>query len=175
VSNLLGRIRFVIRKLKASPSQRKAFKLQRETAEMILDVVTRWNSTFYMLERLIKQKKAFNNWLETNPKIGKIHLGYLKLSTADWSLIDRKVEHLNVFEEATKLLSGDKYVTLSMVMPTFIELFTYIENAMNNDDVLNRIKEVLTKAHQVSSKYYEFSDDSIFYLSVVVLDLRFKV
>jgi len=80
VSTLLRRIRFVIKKLRASPVQYKAYKLQCQVADieflvMILNIPTRWNSTFYMLERLLKQKKGFNNWLSTNPKVEKVKLG----------------------------------------------------------------------------------------------------
>jgi len=75
VSNLLHRIRFTIKKLRDSLAQKKAYKLQCQAAEigflmMTLDVSTRWNSTFYMLERLIKQnKKGFNNWIATDPTV----------------------------------------------------------------------------------------------------------
>jgi len=84
------------------------------------------------------------------------------------------VEHLSVFEEATKPLSGDKYEILSMVMPTFIELFSYIENVVSKPDVIFKIKQALTKAHSILSKNYGFSDDSVFYLAAIILDPRFK-
>jgi hypothetical protein len=60
-------------------------------------------------------------------------------------------------------------------MPAFIEMFTYIENQMKNSEVSLRIKEALTMSHKVLSKYYNFTDDSIFYIASVVLDPRFKV
>src|SRR5690242_6666024 len=34
---------------------------------------------------------------------------------------------LEMFENASKMMSGEKYPTLSFVMPIFIELFTFIE------------------------------------------------
>ena len=78
------------------------------------------------------------------------------------------------FEEATTLLSGSKYITLSMVMPTFIELFTYIETVMEREDIQLDVKLAFSHSHTVLSKYYEFSDDSSFYLAAVILDPRFK-
>jgi len=102
-------------------------------------------------------------------------LGYLKLSDADWITIEEIVEHLSVFEEASKLLSGDKYVTLSMVMPTFIELFSYIKSVIKKPGVSLQIKQTLTNAHSILSKYYAFFDDYMFYLAAVILDPRFKV
>jgi hypothetical protein len=79
-----------------------------------------------------------------------------------------------MLEKATELLSGDKYMTLSLVMPTFIELFSYIECVMIQDNVSNIVKEALSNSHSVLSKYYGFSDDTTFYLAAVILDPRFK-
>jgi hypothetical protein len=79
-----------------------------------------------------------------------------------------------IFEEATKLLSGDKYVTLTLVMPAFIELFSYIESVMVKAVVSNSVKEALTQSHSVLFKYYEFSDDCIFYLAAMILDPQFS-
>jgi hypothetical protein len=70
VSNLLRRIRFAIKKLQSSPAQMRAYKLQCEAANtdyltMISDVTIHWNSTFYMLQRLLRQRTGFNNWFGT--------------------------------------------------------------------------------------------------------------
>ena len=127
-----------------------------------------------MLQRVLCQRQGFNNWLGTNPKVGKMSLGFLKLQDSDWHIIQQMVEHLNVFEEATKLLSGSKYITLSMVIPTFIELFTYIETVTEREDIQLDVKLALPHSHTVLSKYYEFSDDSSFYLAAVILDPRSK-
>jgi hypothetical protein len=65
---------------------------------------------------------------------------------SDCSVVQQIVEHLSMFEEVTKLLSGDKYMTLSLVMPTFIELFSYIECIMIQDNVSNIMKEALSNS-----------------------------
>ena len=65
-------------------------------------------------------------------------------------------------------------MTLSMVMPTFIGLFSYIESVIKKPGVSLQIKQTLTNAHSILSKYYAFSDDSMFYLAAVILDPRFK-
>jgi hypothetical protein len=127
-----------------------------------------------MLERILRQKQGFNNWLLTDPKVGQTTLGYLKFQGSPWEIIEQIVEHLGVFEEATKLLSGSKYVTLSLVMPIFIELFSHIEEVMEQENVQQDVKVALSRSHSVLSKYYEFSNHSPFYLAAVVLDPRFK-
>ena len=180
ISNLLRRVRFFIKKLRCSPQQRNLYELQCKAANLsckmlILDVKTRWNSTFYMIERLIEQKRAVEYWLSTNPECGKIKMGYLKPSDDEWKLLEEIMIHLKVFEESSRLLSGSKYPTLSLVMPAYIELFTYIENQMSRDEVSQMVKEALTDSHSILSKYYNFTDDSVYYLGSVILDPRFKL
>jgi len=179
VSNLLRRIRFAIKKLRSSPAQKKVYELQCKAAEvkpnmLQLDCRTRWNSTYDMLSILYKQRKAFDYWLATDPQVNKVKLGYLKLTTEEWDMVKQMITHLKGFEECTKLASGSHYVTLSMIMPAFIELFTYIESRTADNSVNERIKIALTKAHKILGKYYNFTDDSIYYLAAVILDPRFK-
>eukprot|EP00474_Spongospora_subterranea_P007798 CRZ08256.1 hypothetical protein [Spongospora subterranea] len=70
-------------------------------------------------------------------------------------------------------MSGEKYPTLSLTMPVFIELFAYLEAEVENtkDGQLNN---ALCAAHACLAKYYTFTDDSPFYLLAVLLDPRFK-
>ena len=102
VSNLLRRVRFAVTKLRSSPEQRTMYEIQCDAAKLPkrmipLDVKTRWNSTFHMLDVLCKQKKAFDYWLGTNPEVGKVNLGYLKLNESDWNLIENIRDYLRVF------------------------------------------------------------------------------
>jgi hypothetical protein len=178
-SSLLKRLRFVIRKLRSSPEQRKKFLGQCELANvqqliLILDVPTRWNSTYYMIKRAIEVREGFHNWIGTNPEIGKTKMASYQLEPHEWDLLQTVQSVLEKFELATKLISGTKYPTLALVMPLFIELFSYIEaqvSALSPDDP---IAIALSKAHEVMSKYYTFTDDSAFYLLSVLLDPRFK-
>ena len=71
-------------------------------------------------------------------------------------------------------MSGEKYPTLSLVMPIFIELFSYIENKVRMESEDIDIKVALSAAHSVLAKHFSFMDDSPFYLLSVLLDPRFK-
>ncbi|XP_047135522.1 zinc finger BED domain-containing protein 4-like [Hydra vulgaris] len=64
------------------------------------DVATRWNSTYYMLERILHLKPAIAATLLKFPSVG------IEFSVQDWSLYEKVVRILSVFEEATKMLSG---------------------------------------------------------------------
>ena len=74
-SSILQRLRHIVKKLLSSPSQRKQFLGQCKLANvdelmLILDVKTRWNSTYHMIERAVKVRDGMNNWLRTDPEIG---------------------------------------------------------------------------------------------------------
>jgi hypothetical protein len=71
-------------------------------------------------------------------------------------------------------MSGENYPTLSYVMPIFVELFFYIKRHVANVEDENPMKDALTAAHAVLSKYYSFTDDSSYYLLFNMLDPRFK-
>ena len=61
---------------------------------LIQDVPTRWNSSYYMLERLVEQKKAITaSSAECQPPT--------ELRSHQWVLAEKVVKLLKVFEEAT--------------------------------------------------------------------------
>jgi hypothetical protein len=101
---LIRRLRFAIKKLRSSPQQRDAF-LKYAAAEQdsallpILDVPTRWNSTYLMLQRILKLKATCTTWISKSPTIGKVTLESetFSLSEDDWDLIKRFTNHLQWF------------------------------------------------------------------------------
>ena len=76
---------------------------------LIQDVTTRWNSSYYMLERLIEQKRAITVAnTECQPPT--------ELRASQWLLAEKVVLLLKIFEEATREASGD-YASASVVIP----------------------------------------------------------
>ena len=78
---------------------------------MIQDVSTRWNSTFYMMERLLEQRWPLTATLSDPDLKGKKN--YLDLKAEQWVLLEELVVGLRPFETATKYLSGQEYPTAS--------------------------------------------------------------
>jgi hypothetical protein len=178
-SLLIRRVRYVIKKLRSSVKERESFLFHCQATKApqlipILDVRTRWNSTYEMLYRIVVLRKAFNSWISSNPVIGKVKLGQFFLTDSDWVDLERIIAHLSVFADASKLLSGNSYTTLSLVMPVYIETFKYIESEVKRDDLSEKEQIALTNAHQVLSKYYAFTDDCPVYIASLLLDPRFK-
>ena len=67
---------------------------------LVLDVSTRWNSTFLMLSRAIKFKAALGNLADVEPSYVSF------LSYSEWRRAEVICELLKPFSEITNLISG---------------------------------------------------------------------
>lgn len=91
----------------------RAIQQQLKVAEhkLIQSVPSRWNSVFYMLQRLFEQKELLpqpSAFWGTNT---------LCLDEGEYSLIKQTVDSLQPFEEVTSEVLAEKYVSVSKVIP----------------------------------------------------------
>lgn len=75
------------------------------------DVRTRWNSTFLMLERLIKLKEPLTIVMMT------LKGAPTNLSSEEWNIIEDMIPLLRPFDKLTVELSAEHYPMISMVIP----------------------------------------------------------
>lgn len=108
-------VRFFHHSTKAS-DKLKALQTQLQLPEhkLIQAVETRWNSVFYMLERLT-----------VTTALCLLGRNTMCLSDDEWSCISQAIEALRPFEQATKEVSAEQYVTISKVIP----LVSLLQNA----------------------------------------------
>lgn len=78
--------------------------------KLIQDVPTRWNSTFYMFQRFVELENPIRSVL------GLLDTALPQLSVDEWILIKQLCEVLKYFEEATKSVSGENYMSASLVI-----------------------------------------------------------
>jgi hypothetical protein len=77
-----------------------------------MDNETRWSSTHDMLSRFAEQKNALVAWsAQSKSEASKL------IKTAAWSLIEKLVELLRPFRDATDYLQSDKRPSISSVLP----------------------------------------------------------
>jgi hypothetical protein len=89
--------------------------------KLIQDVPTRWNSTFYLLQRLLEMKNAIVLYATDHN---------IQVPTAnEWKLMEKVIRLLQPFEEYTKLLSSNN-APVSVVIPAVAVL----QHFLNKDD-----------------------------------------
>lgn len=79
--------------------------------KLIISVETRWNSAFYMLERLHEQMDPVTTALSL---LGKSDLCF---TNEERSVIHLTIEALKPFEEATREVSAERHISISKVIP----------------------------------------------------------
>jgi len=99
------------------------------------DVVTRWNSTLSMLRSMIPMKEA----------IDKMRLTTLPCpSPQEWNKVQSLADFLEPFEDATKMLSGSSYCTLSQASFLMTALKDHMTKNLSTSDF--GVKDMLAKA-----------------------------
>lgn len=100
---------------KSTTANRKFMTYQKnngikEPTKILQDVSTRWNSTFYMLERFVELETSIRGTLGLLDKVPNV------LYLNEWTVIKEFCKVLQPFEEATRAVSGEQYITASMVI-----------------------------------------------------------
>ena len=108
-------------------------------------VPTRWNSTYYMLERILYLKSATATTLLIRPSSG------IEFTVQDWNLCEKLVNILAIFEEATKLLSG-KDACISAYIPIVTTILKSFKVSSDEKEVIG-MKNALKKA--MGARFYD--------------------
>lgn len=107
---------------------------------MIADISTRWNSSYIAWDRLIKIKsyiqmlivELINNENDIDAKKDGKQLEKIMLSSDEWDLLQDLIIILGPFEEATRYLGGEKYVTHSIMIPIIERIKTLLLSPSSN-------------------------------------------
>lgn len=102
--------------------------------KLIQDVSTRWNTVYYMMERLIEVRWPVVAVLSNPDVTKKSHAATLEMTTEQWNLMTEVSPLLKPFELATVLLSSEKGATSSCVFPVVIGIRERLENTGEEDD-----------------------------------------
>ncbi|CAL1529445.1 unnamed protein product [Lymnaea stagnalis] len=92
---------------------------------LIQDVATRWTSTFYMLERLLEQKRAITLYCQ--------NVEMTNLTATQWNICDHLIKTLRPFEEETKKASL-ACSSAGMIIPGIRLLQRFLERPANPGD-----------------------------------------
>ncbi|KAL4096990.1 hypothetical protein QTP88_021842 [Uroleucon formosanum] len=78
--------------------------------KLIQDVQTRWNSTFYIISRFVELEDSIRGTL------GLLDKAPENLKGEEWIILKEMCQVLKPFEEATRVVSGEKFMTSSLVI-----------------------------------------------------------
>lgn len=125
------------------------------------DVQTRWNSTFYMLQSLIEQKRAIGVYVSEHELPATI-------TANQWNLMEKMINILAPFEELTRHVScSDSFA--SDVIPAVTVLQRLLSKEVDEDHGVKTMKNTLLGALQ---KRFSDMEQNPLYCIATLLDPR---
>lgn len=131
--------------------------------QLVQDVSTRWNSSYYMMSRLLEQKRTVSLYL------AETSVNFENLSTEEWILLGKSLELLKPFEEITKIISSS-CSSISEVIPHLKTLQKYLENYNDENNDIMEIKNLLANDLKIR---FDLNHNKLFNLATL-LDPRYK-
>ena len=125
---------------------------------LIQDVSTRWNSTYFMLDRLAEQQVAPYAVIH-DAAITKPHHQYLDLKDTQWNLLTQMVVVLKPLQVATTVFSADLNLSCSIIYPVINGLLS--NHLVVTADDLPSVKVFKdTVAKELNRRFTPFSTDT---------------
>lgn len=136
--------------------------------KIVQDVVTRWNSTLYMVERFVELESSIRS------TIAVLDVDLPILTGEEWQFLKELCRILSPFESATRAVSGELYMSASLVIVLTNGLLDICQKLLKEDALLDLTKIIVKKLHdslQERNNNIEYSNT----LAVCTfLDPRFK-
>lgn len=169
VSDIIAKVKKIVELFHRSSQGLK--RLQETQKQMNLpelklkqDVITRWNSSYEMLQRIVDIQDAVTATLALiRPD--------LSLDLEDWQIIKEIIPILKPFYEVTVEMSAEKNVTLSKVtvLCNLLEAFIARSNSFND-----KVKKMLTTLQRELLSRFANLERNYLYAESTLLDPRLK-
>ncbi|KAF2283068.1 hypothetical protein GH714_043812 [Hevea brasiliensis] len=173
------KVRNAVRYIRSSPARLKKFKECVEyekidgKSSLCLDVPTRWNSTYLMLNIAQKYERAFERYESQEPMF-RLELGENGVPDFhDWSECRKMAEMLSHFYELTLRISGSRYITSNMFFGEISDLAFILNQWVDSTNV--EVKNMGDRMKKKFDKYWGDIDkmNKLIYFATV-LDPRDK-
>ncbi|CAF1587487.1 unnamed protein product, partial [Didymodactylos carnosus] len=138
---------------------------------LIVDCITRWNSTYLALKALLEHKQVLINLFDNKCQLKlstkqKEKLTASQLSSDEWTIIIHLIEILEPFQLATELLSGSQYPTIGICLFVLRNLKDFLKTESDNESyTMTRLKSCLAKS---MNHYFNDKDEQHLLLIVSV-------
>ena len=155
--------------------EKRQLQMNIEKKKLINDCATRWNSTFYMLERLIELRWPVTAVL-SDDRVTKRSDRSLDLKGDQWVLAEQLVKVLHPIEVATAFLSSEENASLSCVLPVMYGLVDALKTVSDLEDELPAIRSFRQKtAKDISDRWgLDSLDTTSSLVLAAAVDPRFK-
>lgn len=168
ISSVMSRLASIARKLvghfKHSPLAMTALKEKQKHLSvpehhLIQDVATRWNSTYFMYERLLEQRWAIYAVLHDDQGT-QGQYKHLYLKEDQWKLLEQLVVVLKALQVATTALCEAEIVSVSLVYPAIHGLLN--KHLVSKPDDLPTVKAFKVKVREeILSRFTPESPDIV--------------
>lgn len=174
VEPIISKLRTLVGHFKrSSTAMAKLQEIQKQLGKsplkLLQDVVTRWNSTYYMVERIIELEEPLRT---TMALLNSTNLPII--SVEEWQLLSDIKNVLQPMEEVTKIICGQSYVTLSSVIiltKGLENIYISMKHKDNNPPIIQNI--VTTILDGISTRLGDLENSQTLLISTF-LDPRFK-
>uniref|UniRef100_A0AAZ1Y5E7 BED-type domain-containing protein n=1 Tax=Oreochromis aureus TaxID=47969 RepID=A0AAZ1Y5E7_OREAU len=173
VVRLLGRIRRVTAFFRRSTTASNQLKqrqclLQLPAHRLITDIITRWNSSYDMIERFLEQQPAICAAL-LSAEVRKSEKEIFTLSESDITCAEEVVRALKPMKDTTLVMSEESMPTLSVIAPLHAKL---VIGAQESVDDTPTVRDIKTAIAEDLGKRYVNERETLWMASTV--DPRFK-
>ncbi|XP_066599447.1 E3 SUMO-protein ligase ZBED1-like isoform X2 [Prorops nasuta] len=133
--------------------------------KLIMAVETRWNSTYYMLERFIELSEKVSLVLLKCPTAPSM------LSATELLIAKEFIQLLRSFEQSTKIVCGENYVSASKIIPIINILKVTLKEVVVETEIARIMQTLLLD--ELQERFYYIKNSLILSISTI-LDPRFK-
>ena len=132
---------------------------------LIQDIVTRWNSAYYMVERVLEQQQPLCATLF------ELRKGDLMPSDAEFSAMECYKDVMKPLVDVTEAIGAEKWVTISIIRPLLHKLLNvHLKPATTDSRLVCMIKESICS--DLQDRYNGSALDLL--MKAAFLDPRFK-
>lgn len=125
---------------------------------MILDVPTRWNSTFDMIERAMIHRKSLNCFIAS-------HKPKLKITDTEWNLLIEYKPLLNIFKGCSLLGSQEGAISISKTLINYKKAIADVEAIKNNKALSKKIQFAANAALTKLGKYDQYIESEPYWVA----------
>jgi hypothetical protein len=173
-AGFIPRLRKLVVEIRSSVQRREQFARQCEAAkirpkELVVDVRTRWNSTYDMIERALELRKPLDEMAELVSDLRKY-----KLTDGEWKLLVGIHKFFGLFKVASNQLCATSYPTLAATVPVYNFMIDRLED-YRDTDTCPAATRVATDAAIDRLKQFYVGTDAEVYTVATILDPHHKL